>query len=394
MRFREELKHLSEGTGDDALDGLIAASTGKVSDEEIADLARLLANSGEMLASPQGAIVADVASTGGPASLSTLLCPLYLRCMGAMVPKVGVPGRPAGGIDVMAQIPGYQVRISLDRAKAILAECGYVHVLAAGRFAPLDGKLFVRRQLRSAVAIQPLVIASLLSKKLAVGLTHVGLDVRISSNGNFGATWDEARINARRFIRIADILGIRAKCFLTEGADAPQPYIGRGEALHALSRLFLGIDDQWLSQHAKRCYAMATATVCRPDFQMPSTADVAKQFEANLIAQGASISAFEKSAEAAASAARTTMSADRSGFLEVDLSVVRSAILKANQHIPAPAAEFPDCAGVVLACPPNQFVLAGEALAELRCTDAHLAELRSAFRVVPGGSRKCGYEEM
>jgi thymidine phosphorylase len=394
LRFREALRRLSDDTGDDSLDSLIAATTDQVTDEEIADLTRMLANSGDMLSSPHGTIAADVASTGGPASLSTLLCPLYLRCMGAIVPKVGVPGRPAGGIDVMAQIPGYQVRIPIDRAKAILTDNGYVHVLAAGRFSPLDGQLFLRRQSRNALAVQPLVIASLLSKKLAVGLTHIGLDVRVSQNGNFGRTWDEARTNARRFIRIAAILGIRAKCFLTEGGDAPQPYIGRGEALLALSRLFVGMCDPWLSQHAKRCYAMAAATIGRIDDQMPSNAEIASQFEAHLIAQGSTMEAFELSAKAVASAVRTTLSAHRSGFVEIDLSVLRSAIVKANQRTLFPAAEFPDASGVVLACPPNQFVLAGESIAEIRCPDAHRPELCSAFRIVPGGSQKHGYEEV
>ena len=63
-----------------------------------ADLATILAASGERL-SVDGAVVADVASTGGPASLSTLLTPLFLRAAGAIVPKLGVPGRPAGSID-------------------------------------------------------------------------------------------------------------------------------------------------------------------------------------------------------------------------------------------------------------------------------------------------------
>lgn len=392
MRFRDALKRLGDDAGDDAMDSFIAAASDEATDEEIGDLARLLAHSGEILHSPQGAIAADVASTGGPASLTTLLCPLYLRCMGAVVPKIGVPGRPAGGIDVMSQVPGYQIRISPDRANTVLQECGYVHVLAAGRFAPLDGRLFARRQLNNAVAVQPLVIASLLSKKLAAGLTHVGLDIRVSPAGNFGRTWDEAKANACRFIRIAHSIGIRAKCFLTDGVDAPQPFVGRGEALIALGKLLYGQPDAWLSQHAKRCWAMAAATVGLSDL-LPSSCDVASFFEANLIAQGTSMAAFEASAKTAESAVRTPLKADRSGFLETDLSVLRSVIGQMNRS-GASLDEFPDIAGVVLVCRPNQFVLSGEPLAELRCPEACRADLGNAFRIVPGGSQKCGFEEM
>ena len=72
MLFRDALKALSDKVDDDALDNLIAAANADVSDDEIAALARLLAGSGDTLSPPKGAIVADVASTGGPASLSTV----------------------------------------------------------------------------------------------------------------------------------------------------------------------------------------------------------------------------------------------------------------------------------------------------------------------------------
>jgi len=394
LQFRDALKKLNGTPRDESLDSLIAAASDEVDDEDIAELAQVLASSGDRLTPPKGTVAADVASTGGPASLSTLLCPLYLRHLGAVVPKIGVPGRPAGGIDVMSRVPKYQVRISLDRVSEILERSGYVHVLAAGRFAPLDGKLFARRQIQNAVAIPPLVIGSLLSKKLAAGLTHVGLDVRVSPNGNFGVTWDEARANARRFIRIAESLGIRAKCFLTEGTDAPQPYIGRGEALLAITRLLLGTDDPWLSQHAKRCYAMAVATVGCADLPMPSAKMTASFFEANLIAQGTSMAAFEVAAESAAGAARTTLRADCSGFLDTSLPSLRSAIVRANQEVSDASDEFPDSAGVVLTCRSNDFVLKDEPLATVRCPESYMADLIKSFRIVPGGSNSCGYEEI
>jgi thymidine phosphorylase len=392
--FRDALMRLSKRPDDDALDDLIAASSGPVTDEEIADLARTLANSGDTLPMPPCAIAADVASTGGPASLSTLLCPLYLRCMGAQVPKIGVPGRPAGAIDVMSNVPKYQIRLPLEIARNILANAGYVHVLAAGHYAPLDGRLFARRQLKHAMSVQALVIASLLSKKLAASLTHVGVEIRVSPNGNFGSTWDEAKMNAHRFVRIAGLLEMRAKCFLTEGTYAIQPYIGRGEALLALSRLLFGVDEPWLLQHAKRCFEMAAATIGHSDRKMPSSAELVSYFEANLIAQGASLLAFHNAADSAASATRIILRAEHSGFLEINLMALRDAIVHANQQDRSSADSFPDVAGVILACRPDHFVLAGDSLAEIRCPAGHLSSLRDAFRVIPSGSQKDGYEEV
>ena len=136
------------------------------------------------------------------------------------------------------------------------------------------------------VAVPPLVIASLLSKKLAAGLTHVGLDVRVMPNGNFGTTWEvaPAQMPAVSF-EIAEMVGIRAKCFLTDGTEAPQPFIGRGEALVALNTLLDGPENAWLTQHATRCYAMAAATVGRPVVRLPTSEEIASILESHLCAQ-------------------------------------------------------------------------------------------------------------
>src|SRR5271170_4830986 len=107
MEFKEILKRLSEGAARPVMDEAIAvARSGAMHDEHIAQLAMVLAESGHVVR-PQGGVThADVASTGGPSSLSTLLCPLFLRSFGSTVPKLGVSGRPAGAVDVLAQIPG------------------------------------------------------------------------------------------------------------------------------------------------------------------------------------------------------------------------------------------------------------------------------------------------
>ncbi len=73
-----------------------------------ADLARSVASSGAQI-SARASFSADVASTGGPTSLSTLICPLFLRAAGAVVPKLGVPGRPAGGIDSSLKFPATSI---------------------------------------------------------------------------------------------------------------------------------------------------------------------------------------------------------------------------------------------------------------------------------------------
>ena len=231
-----------------------------VKDDDIAYLATTLGKSGRVPVVPGSRPTADLASTGAPTSLSTLLAPLYLRAMGCCVPKLGVPGRPAGGVDVLAQVPGYRVKLTNSEVAASIERCGYAHFLAGGEHAPLDARLFRFRQRSGTQSVPALVIASLLSKKIAVGLEHAGLDVRVAPHGNFGLTWDEARRNAERFQRVAAIVGVKAVCFLTDARFPYQPFIGRGEALVALKDTFSGLGEPALEQHTRLCFAMACGT--------------------------------------------------------------------------------------------------------------------------------------
>ena len=134
---------------DNAMQALIdRVRTSQVTDDDIAYLVTTLGESGSVLSIPDGRFAADLASTGGPTSLSTLLGPLYLRAKGCCVPKLGVPGRPAGGVDALAQLPGYKVNLTDDEVMACIERCGYAHFLANGEHAPLDARLFQFRQNR------------------------------------------------------------------------------------------------------------------------------------------------------------------------------------------------------------------------------------------------------
>lgn len=104
------------------------ARDARLDDGRIAELAHLLAGSGALL--PATGPTADLASTGGPGSLSTLIAPLALASYGLKVPKLGVPGRPAGGVDVLRQIPGYSTRFDESGAMKVLQDCGYPRELS------------------------------------------------------------------------------------------------------------------------------------------------------------------------------------------------------------------------------------------------------------------------
>ena len=336
--------------------------------EVAAYIARKLAGSGNVI-SPSGDLVADVASTGGPSSLSTVISPLYLRAAGAVVPKLGVPGRPAGGIDCLARIPYFKTMLSTAEVYQVLDSSGYAHFLASNEFAPVDGKMFRLRQEAGAQAVPGLVTASLLAKKLAVGIKHMGLDIRVSSYGNFGTDWVSAVENARLFVKTATLVGIEASPVLTDGQYPYQPYLGRSETLVALDDLFDGKASSWLKNHCTMCRTLVLA--CITEEYRAKVVDASYEvlrfhFNQNLVAQGTSPERFKAVVQSTRQDHQIEITADYAGFCHYSVQEIRDVIVQWQKQHVSEIDLFPDPIGLIFLHRPGTWVEKGEPLATLR----------------------------
>jgi pyrimidine-nucleoside phosphorylase len=351
-----------------------------------AELATLLAASGERL-SVHGAVVADVASTGGPASLSTLLPPLLLRAAGAIVPKLGVPGRPAGGIDCLAQIPGYRTELSLREIEKIVNGSGYAHFLAKGEMAPLDGRMFKLRQAMNAQTVPTLVTSSLLSKKLAVGVKYAGLDVRVAPHGNFGADRGTAVANALLFLGAARALGIDASPVLTDARHPYQPYLGKRESLLALDDIFRGACSPWLGGHVETCRALALASLpadLRAKVANVSSADLRQHFDDNLAAQGADPADFDAVVRDTRREHTRHVLAAHDGFCFYRLDLLRERLVEWQGMFRSERAPFPDPVGLVLLVLPGQWVSGGTPIATVRAPESLVPDVIHSLGAIIG----------
>ena len=348
MEFLRIVDDLSTSADESELSNMVRyAVKHELTDYDIAHLADKLANSGTRLKHlPKNGL--DIASTGGPSSLSTLLTPLFLRLMNRVVPKLGIPGRPAGGIDVLATIPNYRIHLQPSEVVGCLKKCGYVHFVVDEDYAPLDARIFAVRQRLGAQASVPLVIASLLAKKLVVGLKEVGLDIRVGPDNNFGISFCQARLNARRFCSVARILGTKATCILTDGSRPYQPLIGRGESLVALNQLFEENAGPWLQKHIVQCWNLATELTGYSREPLPSGSEIKSIFASNLGAQGSSLDAFHNRVSEVIGHPRFSLLAKSSGWVLVKLGIIRAILVEIQQTYPDHEGGFSDPIGVQL----------------------------------------------
>ena len=375
------------------------AASGEMTNEEIARLALILGRSGEVTSFRSALRSADLASTGGPSSLSTLLGPLYLCAMGCCVPKLGVPGRPAGGVDTLTQIPGYNIFLTSGDVLDCMERCGYAHFLATEDHAPLDAQLFSYRQSIGAQNVPELAIASILAKKVSVGLKRSGLDIRVAPHGNFGRNWHEARSNSQRFRDVSSILEIDAVCILTDATVPYQPFLGRGESLLALHHVFSNSADAYLVRHATSCLAMATSVATPSATTLTSSIqECSKHFFNNVYAQGGSREAFEEYTTYVESNHRFHLIAKRQGFVQIDLERLRDVVVHYQRTGLTEERAFPDEMGVVLKRQPGDFVHRGDLLATVRISEKHWpsgkSRLNEAITVTSKVTLAQGYEEV
>jgi thymidine phosphorylase len=184
-----ELTRIARGIGDGSLsDAQIGAFAMAVyhrgmSPAECAAFTMAMRDSGEVFdwrgESLPGPVL-DKHSTGGVGDLVSLALGPMLAACGAYVPMIVGRGlaHTGGTLDKLESIPGYQSRPPPDRVRRAVREAGVAIVGAGDRIAPADRRLYAIRDVTATVDCLPLIVASILSKKLAAGLQGLVLDIK------------------------------------------------------------------------------------------------------------------------------------------------------------------------------------------------------------------------
>lgn len=229
---------------------------------ETVALTQAMADSGARWQWPDdGRPCLDKHSTGGIGdNVSLILGPLLAAC-GARVPMVSGRGlgHTGGTLDKLESIPGYGVRPPRARLRRVLADAGVAIVGAGPNLAPADRRLYAVRDVTATVESPALIVASILSKKLAAGLDALVLDVKFG-NGAFLPDPVEARALAQALVDVAEGAGLPTRAWLTDMDEPLAPCAGNAiELRQALAALKGAPPAQWPRLHAVVMALGATA---------------------------------------------------------------------------------------------------------------------------------------
>lgn len=186
--------------------------------EETVSLTRAMLESGESLSYPDTAPrVVDKHSTGGVGDKVSLILAPLLACDDLWIPMISGRGLgiTGGTLDKLESIPGFRVGLSREEAMKQLEEIGVVMIGQTAAICPADKKLYALRDVTATVPSQPLIVASIMSKKLAESLDALVLDVKYGS-GAFMKTQTEAESLGEMMREVGTMMGVETSvCYHT-----------------------------------------------------------------------------------------------------------------------------------------------------------------------------------
>ena len=240
---------------------LIAMFLRGLTDAETAAMTDSMLRSGVTLAWPESALPrVDKHSTGGIGDKVSLPLAPLLACCDVCVPMLSGRGLgPTGGtLDKLESIAGFRTDLSLDEIHRLTQEVGCVITGTTPELVPADRQLYALRDVTATVPSVPLITASIMSKKLAEGLSGLVLDVKFG-RGAFMKTRVIARELAAGMVAVGTRMGVATTALLT---DMNQP-LGRmagnavevAESLDCLTAAGRAICVNSSSNSAKMCWS-------------------------------------------------------------------------------------------------------------------------------------------
>lgn len=199
-----------------------------MTDEETATFTQLMRDSGVVLDfSDFNEPVVDKHSTGGVGDKCTMiLAPIAAAC-GAKVASIAGRGlgHTGGTVDKLESIKDFQAFVDTDSFKEQIRKINLSIMGQTEKICPADKKIYALRDVTSTVDSIPLICASIMSKKLAEGISGLVLDIKCGS-GAFMKTQEDAENLAQNLMRIGELSGVKVISMITNMNQPLGRYVG------------------------------------------------------------------------------------------------------------------------------------------------------------------------
>jgi pyrimidine-nucleoside phosphorylase len=188
-----------------------------MTEAETQHLTNAMMHSGRVLKYPKDSPPKiDKHSTGGVGDKVSLVLAPLLACDEVWVPMISGRGLglTGGTLDKLESIPGFNVNLDGKRALKQLEQIGLFMIGQTADICPADKKLYALRDVTGTVPSQPLIVASIMSKKLAENLDRLVLDVKYGS-GAFMKTRAEAEQLAAAMTKVGERMKVKMSHLLS-----------------------------------------------------------------------------------------------------------------------------------------------------------------------------------
>jgi len=196
---------------------LMAIFFNGMTDTEISALVDVMLNSGERMDfTHHSYYVADKHSTGGVGDKVSIILGPLLAAAGIAIPMLSGRslGHTGGTLDKLETIPGFKVDINLDEFRKQVDSIGIAMIGQTEEICPADRRMYALRDVTGTVESIPLISGSIMSKKIAEGISGLVLDVK-TGNGAFMKNINEARKLGKSLARIGKSFNINTDVVYT-----------------------------------------------------------------------------------------------------------------------------------------------------------------------------------